>query len=356
MKKAISLILSVLMVFSLLAVAGAAEAEEAASFSVLCYNVAGLPDISFLTGGESRDVPGNQVTIGNYVTEQKYDIFAAQEDFGYHDKLVSALPDYAYRTFHRGGVPFGDGTSTFTRSFPIYNENHIVWDKLYGIADDGADQFSTKGITYTCIEIAEGVYLDFYNIHADAYGDPGSLEARRDNFRQLKELINGRTVDRPVIVTGDFNAYLFNDSSNLKEILVEGAGLKDAWIEIENNGDYDSYDAWLSSHGGTWIDKWGQWDSVERFMYKDGGGVSLTCTDFKYINVRNAKGQDCSDHYAAAANFSYTVADNTTGAGNDLRVVQYNPVQELFRRIVTFFRALSLGINNFDKVREYFGW
>lgn len=355
MKKAISLILSVLMVFSLFAIAGAEETAASADFSVLCYNVAGLPDISFITGGDSRDVPGNQVTIGNFVTENRYDIFAAQEDFGYHDKLVSALPDYAYQTFHRGGVPFGDGTSTFTRTFPIYNEDHIVWNKLYGIADDGADQFSTKGITYTCIEIADGVYLDFYNIHADAYGDEGSVEARRDNFNQLKELINGRTVDRPVIVTGDFNAYLFNDTSNLREILVDGAGLKDAWVETKNNGDYDNCDEWLNTYGGGWTGKWGQWDSVERFMYKDGGGVSLTCTDFEYINVLNAKGQACSDHYAASANFSFTVSENTTGSGN-VSVTRYNTIQEFLRRVYEFFKALILGISNFDKVREYFGW
>ena len=119
MKKALSVFLCLLLFASVLSVGvSAAEAGASGSFTAFCYNVAGLPDISAITGEEGRDVPANQADIGNYVSAQKYDIFAAQEDFGYHDKLVAALPEYQYQTFHHGIVPFGDGTNTFTRSFP----------------------------------------------------------------------------------------------------------------------------------------------------------------------------------------------------------------------------------------------
>ena len=354
MKKGICVLLSVLLTLGLLPASFAAEPENTAqtgSFSVLCYNVAGLPDISFITGG-TRDVPANQRAIGAFVSEKGYDIFAAQEDFGYHDELVSTLKGYNYSTFHRGIVPFGDGTSTFTKSFPMYNEKHIQWNSLYGIADDGADQFSTKGITYTCVNVAPNVYIDFYNIHADAYGDAGSLAARRDNFTQLRDLINGRDTDRAVIVTGDFNAYLFNDASGLKELLIEGAGLKDAWVEIENNGDYDDCSRWTAEMGEGWTGKWGRWDSVERFLYKDGCGVTLTAEDFGYLHVYNANGEDCSDHAAAEAVFSYTVSAADDGEG--LSEKPHSSVLEFFRRVFEFFKALLLGLGNLDKVFEYF--
>ncbi|MBR5409792.1 MAG: hypothetical protein IK104_03905 [Clostridia bacterium] len=352
MKKILCVLLSVLLTLGLLSVAFAADAGAPAggSFSVLCYNVAGLPDISFITGG-TRDVPANQRAIGAFVSEKQYDIFAAQEDFGYHDDLVSALDGYEYSTFHRGIVPFGDGTSTFTRTYPMYNEAHIEWNSLYGIADDGADQLSTKGITYTCINVAPDVYIDFYNIHADAYGDEGSLAARRDNFTQLRDLINGRDVDRAVIVTGDFNAYLYGDPSGLKEILIEGAGLKDAWVEFENGGDYDDCSAWLAQSGESWADKWGRWDSVERFLYKDGGGVTLNLEDFGYLNIYNGNGEDCSDHVAAEAVFSYTVS--VADAGEGLEKKEYSSFLEFFRRVFEFFRALLLGLGNLDKVVDY---
>ncbi len=356
MKKALSVFLCLLLFASVLSVGvSAAETGASGSFTAFCYNVAGLPDISAITGEESRDVPANQTDIGNYVSAQKYDIFAAQEDFGYHDNLAAALPAYQYQTFHHGIVPFGDGTNTFTRSFPMYNEQHIVWNRLYGVVDDGADEFSQKGITYTVIEIAEGVYLDFYNIHADAYGDPGSVAARTDNFRQLADLINNRAVDRPVIVTGDFNAFVFNDSSRLKEILVDGCGLKDAWVETKNNGNYDDCSEFTARFPGGWQEKWGVWDSVERFMYKDGAGVSLSCDSFAYVQVLNRSGKSASDHNAALAGFTYTVTgDVPTG---ELKVTDTGfvaKIKETFRRIVVFFRKLMFGLQNLDKVKAYF--
>ncbi len=355
MKKILSVLLALLMLGPVCAVsASAAQTGASGSFSAFSYNVAGLPDISFVTGEEARDVPGNQTKIGQYVSERQFDVFAVQEDFGYHDTLVGALPDYRYRTAHRGGVPTGDGTNIFTRSFPMYNEAHIKWNKLYGVVDDGADEFSEKGITYACIELADGVFVDFYDIHADAYGDAGSVAARIDNFMQLRDLINGRTVDRPVIVTGDFNAYLYSDPSRLKEILVDGAGLKDAWVELVNGGNYDDCAAYLESSGNTWNNRWGVWDSVERFLYKDGAGVTLSCDSFEYVYVYN-DGKSCSDHAAAEAVFTYTVTGEVPDG--ELQVVKNGvpeKIKEFFRRFVGFFKALIFGLQNLDKVKAYF--
>lgn len=356
MKKYLSVVLAVLLAFSALAVTGSAEETPASgSFSAFCLNVAGLPDVSFITGGEGRDVPGNQTRIGQFVTAGQYDIFATQEDFGYHDTLVKALPDYRYQTAHRGGVPYGDGTNVYTRSFPLYNEAHITWNQLYGVADDGADQFSQKGITYVCVKVAENVFVDFYNIHADAYGDAGSVAARIDNFTQLRDLINARTVKNPVIVTGDFNAFLFRDSSKLKELLVDGLGLKDAWVETKNGGNYDDCAAFLEEYGASWTAKWGVWDSVERFMYMDGDSVSITCDSFDYVNVTNEDGTACSDHAAAEAQFSYTVTGETQqGSLTETDTGALSRLREFVRRVVGFFRALFFGLSNLDKVIAYF--
>ena len=357
MKKIIAVFLSVLFVASVFLIGSVtASAAETGSFTAFSYNVAGLPDFSYLTGGESVNVINNQVSIGKYVSEKQYDIFATQEDFGYHDNLVGALSGYPYQTYHHGGVPYGDGTNVFTRSYPMYNEAHIVWEQLYGIADDGADEFSQKGITYVCLKLAENVYIDFYDIHCDAYGDAGSVAARQDNLRQLAQLIRNRTIDRPVIVTGDFNASLFNDNSLLKETLVDGIGLKDAWVEVKNGGNYDDCSYFSETYGNVWTDKWGVWDSVERFMYKDGGGITLSCNTFEYVDVLNSKGLSCSDHKAVEASFTYTVNTASENISGNTEVVKGNGFEELIRRIVTFFQKLILGIQNFDKVRAYLGF
>lgn len=351
MKKITAVFLAVLMLFSVLAIGVSAE-EKSGSFSALCYNVAGLPDFSIIEG-EERTPEVNQQYIGKFVNEQAYDIFATQEDFGYHDTLVKYLTKYNYATQHYGIVPFGDGTNIFTINMPMYNEDHTRWNSLYGIIDDGADEFSQKGITYCTIEIAEDVYIDFYDIHADAYGDEGSCAARADNFVQLAEIINNRTVDRPVIVTGDFNEYLLDGGSTIKSTLCDGCGLKDAWIELYNGGDYESDTTYKSTLNGADAGyKWGRWDSVERFLYKDGGGITLTCDSFEYLTVLNGEGKDCSDHVAAAAVFSYTTAEEIDDAG-ELTDGQHSGWSEHLRRFVMFIKALILAITNFDTIKAY---
>ena len=353
MKKFTVVLLSVLIACLFMPAAFAQTAGQTGEFSVFSYNVAGLPDI--FSSDKSKDTRSNQIDIAKYVSSQGYDIFATQEDFGYNENLVKFLPEYQFKTVHHGGVPYGDGTNVYTKSFKMYNEQHITWEKLYGIADNGADELSQKGITYVCIEVADGVFVDFYNIHADAFGDEGSREARRDNFRQLAELINSRSVDRAVIVTGDFNEFLFGDSVGMKDTLIDGCGLKDAWVEVCNGGNYSDAAAFAEKYGSLWNEKWGVWDSVERFMYKDGGGVSLGCTDFSYETVLNRDGASCSDHNAAYAAFSYTVTESSDNTGN-LGKGETGGITEIFRRITAFFKALFLVFSNFDEVRSYIGF
>lgn len=360
MKKVLCVFLSMLMLFSVCAAgSSAADVGTSGEFTALCLNVAGLPDIGYITGGEVRDVMKDQIDIGRFVEAGGFDIFAAQEDFGYHENLAKQLTSYKYATMHHGGIPYGDGTNVFTKGHKIYNEKHIPWNTLAGLIDDGADRFSQKGITYVCIEIADGVLIDFYDIHADASGGDASVNARRDNFKQLAELINSRTVDRPVIVTGDFNAFLFDDASLLKETLADGCGLKDAWVEIKNNGDYNDCSSFVESMGGIWYEKWGRWDSVERFMYKDGGGIKLDCTSFEYITVLNRSGVNASDHVAASAKFRYTVTASAEEQGKLDEGHGTNGFKEFIRKIVSFFKAITLIFKNFDQIKEelknYFG-
>lgn len=352
MKKALSLFLASMLLLSCFAMsAAAASVGDTGEFTAFCQNVAGLPDISFITGDEARDVVGNQLTIAAYVEANAYDIFAVQEDFGYHNKLAGALPSYAYQTVAHGGVPVGDGTNIYTRGMKMYNEKHIPWNTLYGLVNDGADEFSQKGITYCCIEVADGVFIDFYDIHADAYDGEGSRAARLDNYNQLRDLINARTVDRPVIITGDFNEYFFGSYHNLREIFCYDMGMKDSWIELYNGGNYNDCTAFEKEMNSQGIARWGNWDSVERFIYKDGGGISLECLEFDYVKIANADGVMCSDHSGCAGKFRYTVNEVSADIGEGLSEGgSDNFFTEIIRRIVDFFKALSLVFNNFDQI------
>ena len=304
------------------------------------FNVAGLP-FAALSG---TDVSGNQKFAGKYLSENNFDIVAVQEDFGYHKNLVANMNGFNYMTNHTGSIPGGDGLNTFTKDMPVYNETRVAWNDASGILSDGSDELTPKGFVYTVIDIGNGIYVDFYNLHADAYGGAGSIAARTSQFKQLAEFIKARSAenDRPVIVTGDFNNHMHtheDDGALYKSLYLE-CGLKDAWIEYHNNGDYFNLYNWHI----TGLPAWGNWDSVERFMYKSGGGVDLVVSDFRYVNVLNDSGDAVSDHAAAECDFTFIKTSDFVENTQELQVAKADRnsfIHSLMWFVTAFFKVIS---------------
>ena len=241
MKKLLSIVMAILMLEASLGVGASALEPKTGAVNVMTYNVSGIPVLGDYQGTQ-RALKGNarMAKIGEILNnESGCDMIGTQEDFSHHDALAKAMPGYPYQTFSSGNAPLGDGLSIFSK-FPVYNVKHTKWNKSYGILSGATDRLAQKGILSSVIEICDGVYIDFYVLHADAGDDSNSAEARADNFRQLAELINSRTYDRAVIVVGDFNStFDRNQVDNLFINLVKPAGLKDCWAEIYNNGNCD---------------------------------------------------------------------------------------------------------------------
>ena len=226
----------------------------------------------------------------------------------------------------------------------IYNETRVSWNVQSGILSDGSDELTPKGFVYSVIDIGNGIYVDFYNLHADAYGGAGSVAARTSQFRQLAEFIKARSTenDRPVIVTGDFNNHLHSreDNSALYNILCVELGMKDAWVEHHNNGDYFNMYNWHVSG----LPAWGNWDSVERFMYRGGGGVDLVVSDFRYVNVYDDSGNAISDHASAECDFTFIKTEAFTENTQELAVTKpasNNLMHKLVWFLKAFFKILS---------------
>ncbi len=337
---------------------GASAAGESKTVSMLCYNVAGLPNIDDLLGKpDAQHLTTNQTLLGQQLNESAYDVIAVQEDFNYHRYLEKGLTSYPNKTNHTGGVPGGDGLNVFAR-VPVYNETRTTWDSLYGVIDDGADEMTPKGILYTVLDFGDGVLVDLYDIHADAYGDAGSVAARKDNFRQLAEIIQKRGTDRPVIVTGDFNASVhIGGGDGLNELLYQGCGLKDAWFEVCNNGDYENYSYWEETYGGGWPNYWGVWDSLEKFLYRDGGGIHVEANTFAYTDFLDNEGRSISDHKAAEATFTFTKTDDFAESDEALSVTSAPKKHEfilkkLFIILIDLFKAIA----HFDEARAFLGF
>lgn len=324
------------------------DVAEKYELSAVNFNVAGLP----FAVGYGFNASSNQKFSGQYLSQDKFDIVAVQEDFNYHQNLIDNMNGFAYATNHTGGVPGGDGLNIFTKDKPIYNETRVAWKDASGILSDGSDELTPKGFVYTVIDIGNGIYVDFYNLHADAYSGEGSVKARSSQYKQLAEFIKARSAehDRPVIVTGDFNNHMHvhEDDGALYNTLYVECGLKDAWIEYHNNGDYFNLYKWHI----TGLPAWGNWDSVERFMYKPGGGVDMVVSDFRYVEVTDGNGKAVSDHSAAECDFTFIKTSDFVENTQELEVkaAPANSILTLLKWIIIDLFKVFSDLGNFPEL------
>lgn len=336
---------ALVLVFMLGICVGFASADGAKELHMLCYNVAGLPSISGIIGMQGVNVPDNQYVLGKQLNALDYDVIAVQEDFGYHCLLSSGLTKYRYKTVHSGGIPGGDGMNIFSK-YPVYNAKRTPWDMTYGVITDGADELTPKGILYSVIDLGDGLCVDFYVIHADAYDGEGSRAARTDNFRQLAALIASKGTSRPVIVTGDFNTTSHLDQgADFTRMLITEAGFKDAWTEIHNGGNYVDY----SRHAASGLSYWGNWDSVEKVLYRDGGGYHVEATECEYKDFLN-KGVSISDHKAVSSLLRFTKIEEVTPSTEKLTITRPNLIGALVNKVTVTVRDLYKISQHFDDV------
>lgn len=317
------------------------------------FNVAGLP-FAALSG---ENVAANQKAAAKYLSQNGFDIVAVQEDFGYHRHLAAGMTGYNYTTNHTGSIPGGDGLNLFTKDMPLYNETRVAWKDASGILSDGSDELTPKGFVYAVIDIGNGIYVDYYNIHADAYGGAGSVAARTSQYKQLAEFIEARSAenDRPVIITGDFNNHIHTkeDDAAIYKIFYEQCGFRDAWIEYHNGGKYfDMYEWHISG-----LPAWGNWDSVERFFYRAGGGVDVVVSDFRYTEVSDDSGKVISDHSAAECDFTFIKTSDFVANTQELEVTgspKNSFIHSLMWFVTAFIKILS-DIGNLPELLKELG-
>lgn len=360
MKKITAVLMAALMLVACVTASAFAAEEQSVTLKIANFNVAGLPDVNNWLGKNDNDVSDNQERIGKYLTQGNYDIIALQEDFTYHNYLTDNLSGYAYETKHSGSFLGGDGMNIFTKNYPLYNTTRYGWKMRSGVFTDGADDLSAKGILYSVIEIADGVYVDFYDIHADAYDSEKDRAAREDNFRQVSDLIakNYEKNNRPVVIVGDFNYHFHGtaaDDSNIHYYFLEKCGLKDAWVELYNRGDYYNFDSWKATDDPNHFDHyWGRWDSVEKVMYKNGGGIEIDAVSFNYEFVTNEKGNRVSDHANAICELKFTVTEDFAANTGDLGGAT-NEKNTMITDLMGFIKILLKVFTNFGELLGFIG-
>ncbi|WP_134090610.1 endonuclease/exonuclease/phosphatase family protein [Olivibacter sp. XZL3] len=261
-------------------------------FSVITYNIAGLPQI---ISSAVTERSSSIAEIGRRLND--YDIVHVQEDFNYNSYLYYGGNEHPFKTKTKGAVPFGDGLNTLSK-YRITEIRRIPWNNC-----TGADCLTPKGFTFSKIEVGKGVYIDFYNVHANAADDPAAAAARRKNMIQLSNYIKEHSGDRAVIVMGDLNAHFCYEHDNIRDLLSQNQ-LKDAWIYLKGNDCFPTFREFVKEDILKLND---DCESIDKILYRSSAELLLTPKAYRLENEKfNTKdGIPLSDHCPVSLSFGW---------------------------------------------------
>ncbi|MET8957203.1 jacalin-like lectin [Streptomyces sp. NPDC004533] len=277
--------------------APAATAADSGTFRVLSYNVAGLPE-----GLSSAPTPRqpSTTTIGGRLGP--YDIVHVQEDFNYHSYLY-ASDTHPYRTPTSGGAGIGSGLNTLS-DLPYDTDDfeRVHWKSCQY---DSGDCLTPKGFTFMRERLAEGVYVDFYNLHTNAGTNDGDLASRADNLSQLTDFIRTHSAGNAVVVMGDTNTRYTRSGDTIAEFAAAN-GLTDAWVRLVRGGTppVKGSDALVCDENAVT----NSCEIVDKVLYRGSRLVSLNATSYnnEHAKFLTDDGLMLSDHDPITATFGWS--------------------------------------------------
>ena len=164
-----------------LAACASDDGERELTFSVLTYNVAGLP-----AGISSSEPDINTPLISPLLND--YDIALVQEDFVYHRDLARD----AEHVFHSEEKEMGeklvnDGLNRFSQ-FAFGELARLPWPSCYGDALGGTvtgagDCLAEKGFSAALTDFGLGVDIPIVNLHMEAGDGPEDRAVRAEGVR-----------------------------------------------------------------------------------------------------------------------------------------------------------------------------
>lgn len=274
-----------------------APSARAGSFSALTYNVAGLP-AAFGGEGEANNVVISPLLNG-------YDLVLLQEDFFYHDDLTHAI-DYPYVSEKSTDGPAGSGDGLLRLSeFPFTDFVRVPWVACYGTLTNASDCLTPKGFSMARHELAPGVFLDVYNLHAEAGNALEDQVARVAGLRQLVDFAEVASAGNAVLMMGDWNSRYSEVGEVLPEVVAD-LGLNDVWVELTRGGVFPTEGPRLEDCADPAA---GGCERIDKVLYRSSDALILTPTDYAVPDeaFQDADGVDLSDHKPVFASFDFSV-------------------------------------------------
>lgn len=259
---------------------GASDEPPSGSFTVLTYNVAGLPQ--GLNDDQFPEIHIPQISP----KLNAYDLVLAQEDFSYTAELRAELV-HPYRSYPLENYErfMGDGLNRFSQlAFPPAL-TRVRWNACFGLTDASSDCLANKGFSVARHVLAEGIELTVVNLHAEAGGGPEDVAARAEGFQQLRDYLSTHHEGEALLIAGDTN--LHDDDPDDATIL---AGF------LASTGTVDACTALGCGEA-----------HIDRFFYRSGTNLTLYADDFgQAVEMVDAAGNPLSDHPALHLAFFWT--------------------------------------------------
>jgi hypothetical protein len=274
-----------------------APALASGSFDVLTYNVAGLPD-----GLSSAGTPRAESTTAIGQRLGPYELINVQEDFNYHADLYAA-DTHAYRTPTSGGAGIGSGLNTL--SAYAYDSDDFERTGWTSCQIDSGDCLTPKGFTFARVRLADGVYLDEYNLHTNAGTNDGDEQSRAANLTQLSAYIATHSAGNAVVVTGDTNTRYTRTADTIASF-ASANGLADAWVKLERGGVAPAAGSDTLLCDETAITD--TCEVVDKVLYRGSKFLTLNATAYhnQHAGFLNTAGEMLSDHDPISVTFSWS--------------------------------------------------
>lgn len=155
------------------------------------------------------------------------------------------------------------------------------------------------------VAIDDGVYLDVYNLHADAGTEDEDLAARRSNLEQVSEHIEAWSEGNAVLVYGDTNCRYTRSGDDLQGF-VDRNGLTDPWVELIHGGNAPAEESLCENPSTT-----NECEVVDKVFYRGSPIVELSATRFNYESERflQEDGNILSDHNPIAVDLDWNLSE-----------------------------------------------
>lgn len=214
---------------------------------------------------------------------------------------------HPHRTSHSGPVPFGSGLNTLSY-FTFFDTKRIPWKACW---PQSGDCLTPKGFTAARTIISPGVYLDFYNLHAEAGDETMDFFMRTLGYRQLSDFIKDYSAGNAIIIAGDTNTRYTSAKDPIREFL-QSTGTSDVWVQLYKGDNPPptgrSIECPFPVAGGR---ESNDCEQIDKVLYRSSPLLTLIPTAFKNENAKFLRpdGGPLSDHFPVAVDFEWRLPE-----------------------------------------------